>query len=496
MSSPATLAQAFFQQARERPGKPALICDEDMLTYAELAERVRGCASTLSARGVRHGDHVGVVLPNCPAFVVLLLAAADLGLVLVPQPISLSIASLARGFAATGIRHLVATRDMLQEWQGLPPGGVLLAPEDLDAPFTATAVDQPRGGDRDRFILTMTSGSTGDPKPIILTQGTKRGRAEAVAAMYGVTAADITLAATPLYHSLAERLVLLPLTTGGTAVLMTRFSATEWLVAVRRHGVTFTIAVASQLGQIATALADESPPPTLRCVVSSSAALAAEVKQMLQHRLGCDLHECYGTSEIACATTQRCAAGTDGLASVGRAAPGVALCILDEADQLAPPGAMGEILVYTPHLFAGYFGRPDLTAAAMWRGFFRTGDLGRLDGAGFLHYLGRKRDLIITGGINVVPADIEAALAGYPGLLEAAAFAVPDDRLGEVVALAYVAEQPASFDLRELRRHCGRQLADFQQPRKFLALPALPRNAMGKTTRHRLLDLYRAREAA
>jgi long-chain acyl-CoA synthetase len=110
--------------------------------------------------------------------------------------------------------------------------------------------------------------------------------------------------------------------------------------------------------------------------------------------------------------------------------------------------------------------------------------------------MGRRRELIITGGINVAPADVEAALAGYPGLLEAAAFAVPDDRLGEVVALAYVPAQPAGFDLRGLRRHCGRHLADFQQPRKFLALAELPRNAMGKPTRHRLLDLYRATEAA
>jgi long-chain acyl-CoA synthetase len=231
---------------------------------------------------------------------------------------------------------------------------------------------------------------------------------------------------------------------------------------------------------------------SLRCVVSSSALLEIETKSSLRARLGCAIHECYGTSEIGIATTLDMSGANPRLNSVGRAAPGVRIEILDDNGRPVPTGASGEIVCETPMLFGGYFGKPDLTASSMWGDYFRTGDLGRLDEAGYLYFLGRKKETIISGGVNVYPADIEAALQGYPGIVEAAAFAVPDDRLGEVVGLAYVSDAEHKFDLRRLRHHCGKHLADFQQPHKFVSLPALPRNTMGKLTRHALPALLLA----
>jgi long-chain acyl-CoA synthetase len=188
------------------------------------------------------------------------------------------------------------------------------------------------------------------------------------------------------------------------------------------------------------------------------------------------------------------AAGATRLASVGRAAQGVHIRILDDHGEELPLGEVGEIACRTPMLFGGYFRRPDLTAAAMAGAHFRTGDLGRLDADGYLYFVGRKKEIIITGGINVYPADIEAAVAGFPGLAESAAFAVPDPDLGEVVGLAYVTDGTGAFDLRRMRRHCARALADFQQPRKFVELARLPRNDMGKLTRRAILPLYQAAE--
>jgi long-chain acyl-CoA synthetase len=141
-------------------------------------------------------------------------------------------------------------------------------------------------------------------------------------------------------------------------------------------------------------------------------------------------------------------------------------------------------------LFGGYYKKPDLTRAAMWGDYFRTGDLGRFDANGYLYFLGRQKDIIITGGINIYPSDIERAAAAFPPVREVAAFAVPDEKLGEIVGLAVVPDDPARFDLRGLRFHCAETLADFQQPRKFLILDALPRTALGKLARRRLLDLY------
>lgn len=494
----ASLSSMFFDQARARPDKLALSCEGTSLSYGALARIVLRWSAALVGRGLRRGDAVGVVLPNSAEFVALMLVAADLGLVLVPLSPSLGAAAMRRAFAATGVRHVVATDDVLETLgDGVP--GLRLAVEGLDALLAeAGPEDGPFGWGRgeDAFILTMTSGSTGDPKPIVLTQDSKRQRALAAIGMYGVTPDDVTLAATPLYHSLAERLVLIPLLGGGTSILMARFSAGEWLEAVRRHRVSFTIAVSSQLGQIARALERAAAPDSLRCVVSSSALLEPPVKDVLCARLACELHECYGTSEIAIATTLDMQAGRAKRSSVGRAALGVDLVLLGEDGRPVEAGEVGEIAARTPMLFGGYYRRPELTAAAMWGEHFRTGDLGRLDRDGFLYFVGRKKEIIITGGINVYPADIEAALAGYPGLKEAAAFAVPDAALGEVVGLAYVPDAPAGFDLRRLRHHCARELADFQQPRRFLALDALPRNAMGKLTRHALAGLLERAEEA
>jgi long-chain acyl-CoA synthetase len=225
-------------------------------------------------------------------------------------------------------------------------------------------------------------------------------------------------------------------------------------------------------------------------VVSSSAPLDADVKERLVAALKSDFHECYGASEIAIASNLASDTPPDKLASVGKPAYGVDIKILADNGAEAAPGEAGEIACRTPMLFGGYYKKPDLTRAAMWGDYFRTGDLGRFDADGYLYFLGRQKDIIITGGINIYPSDVERAAAAFPPVREVAAFAVPDEKLGEIVGLAVVPDDPARFDLRGLRFHCAETLADFQQPRKFLILDALPRTALGKLARRRLLDLY------
>jgi long-chain acyl-CoA synthetase len=346
--------------------------------------------------------------------------------------------------------------------------------------------------EEDALILTMTSGSTGDPKPIVLTQRTKFNRAAAAIKLYGITEKDRILAATPLYHSLAERLVLVPLLTGGTSVLMPKFSASAWLECLNREAVTFTIAVSSQLKQIAKVLGGTHAYDisSLRCIVSSSALLDHKTKIELLTKFNCEFHECYGASEIAIATNLDGISAKTKLQSVGSPAPDVDVKIIGKNDEVVSAGEAGEIVCRTPMLFGGYFKRPELTQAAMWGEYFRTGDTGRLDEDGFLYFLGRAKDIIICGGINVYPADIEAVVNAHGSVLESAAFAFPDERLEEVVAVAVVPVDRASFDLRQLRFHCCEHLADFQQPRKYFVVDDLPRNAMGKVMKMQLVKTF------
>lgn len=505
-SGAAKIAPAFFAHARRAPGKAAIWCDGTTLTYRELAELVCRWSNAMAQSGVGRGDHIGVILPNSIEFVALMLVAADLGAVLVPLNTSLTPDAVHTAFAAAEVKHVVATGVLLKPLLAKPDfsvakglwlsvdeaveGATLLADLLLKAAPDAQPLNAAMA--EDALILTMTSGSTGDPKPIILTQRTKFNRAAAAVELYGITANDRTLAATPLYHSLAERLVLIPLLTGGTSVLMPAFSASIWLECVSRQGVTFTIAVSSQLKQIAELLGGtpEYDISCVRCIVSSSALLDHKTKIELLAKLNCEFHECYGTSEIAIATNLDGISARTKLQSVGIPAPGVDIRIIGKNDEVVDAGQAGEIVCKTPMLFGGYFKRPELTRAAMWGEYFRTGDMGRLDEDGFLYFLGRTKDIIICGGINIYPADVEAVVAEHASVLESAAFAFPDGRLGEVVAVAVVPADKTAFDLRKLRFHCAERLADFQLPRKFFIVDELPRNAMGKVMKLQLVKTF------
>jgi acyl-CoA synthetase (AMP-forming)/AMP-acid ligase II len=341
--------------------------------------------------------------------------------------------------------------------------------------------------------MVLTSGSTGEPKPILLSQHTKILRADAAAALYGTTANDVTLAATPLYHSLAQRLVLMPLLSGGTAILMKHFTPATWIDTVRRHSVSFSIAVSTQLKQIMDKLEYSGDAlPSLRCLVSSSALLDEATKGRLVTCLQCDFHECYGASEIAIATNLSPESAAHKLGSVGTAIPGTKVIILDKNGQAAPPNTVGEIACQTPMLYSGYYRQPDTTAASLWGdNYFRTGDLGQFDDDGFLYFIGRIKDIIITGGVNVYPKDIEDVVATHPAVKECAAIPLLDDGLGEVVGVvvAFNDSRPRP-SLRELQRLCMLRLGDFQQPRRFFIVPELPKNAMGKLDKPSLRKTY------
>lgn len=264
---------------------------------------------------------------------------------------------------------------------------------------------------------------------------------------------------------------------------MRRFAPSHWIATARGREVTFTICVSSQLGALVPLLREGEGVPSLRCVVSSSAALPDHVKLAMLEAVRFEFHECYGASEVAIVSNLHVDARRDKLSTVGTAIPGVEVRIRRDDGSWAGAGEVGEICARTPLAFAGYLGQPGQTAEAMQEGFFRTGDLGRLDDDGYLSYLGRAKELIITGGINVYPADVESAARAFPGVREALACGLPDEALGEIVGLALVPEDRAGFDLKAFRRHCATRLADFQQPRAFKLMDALPLNPLGKIDR-------------
>lgn len=477
-----SIASRFYAVAATRPDKTAVHCEDEAITYGELAQRARRVAAGLHARGRHAGDVLGVALPNSLEFIVLMLAAAERGIALAPVNTTLPPEALRRAFEVAGAATAIDSEDAVRTLEA--EGEAVLAADSAvgASAMPGSTVDADTHLDRP-YILTMTSGSTGDPKPIVLRQRTKWMRAWSAVALYGLREDDVVLSSTPLYHSLAERLVLLPLLLGATAVVMRRFSPAHWMATARARAVSFTICVSSQLGALVPLLREGEGVPSLRCVVSSSAALPDHVKLAMLEAVRFEFHECYGASEVAIVSNLHVDARRDKLSTVGTAIPGVEVRILRDDGTWAGVDEVGEICARTPLAFAGYLGQPEKTVAAMHEGFFRTGDLGRLDAEGFLSYLGRAKELIITGGINVYPADVEAAAHAFPGIREALACGLPDEALGEIVGLALVPEDRAGFDLKAFRRHCATRLADFQQPRAFKLMDALPLNALGKIDR-------------
>ncbi len=491
----------FASAAQRNPEKTALIIGPNQMRYSELAASVEHLAAHWQNAGVRSGDHVGVVAPNGAPFVQLMLAAARLGIVLVPQPLGAPADALLRAFTTTRVHHLAVWHGLLTSTpirsalDGI--GGVKISiggetpPPDWHrfeawlAPAARRATPPAQAPSATHpFLMVLTSGSTGTPKPIVLHQEVKLARARAAIDLYGLNQNDCFLAATPLYHSLAQRLVIAPLILGATSVVMENFSPALWCATIAEHRCSFTIAVSSQLKQALPELAKQAHDlSSLKRIVSSSALLDGPTKTALMGALRCDFHECYGASEIATATDLHAQTDTHKLGSVGRAVPGVDIRILDPKGEFAPTGKSGEIVCRTPLAFDGYFDQPALTQAAHHGAYFRTGDLGRIDADGYLYYDGRLKDIVITGGINIYPRDVEDVLNAHPEVHDCAVIAVEDDRLGEVVGAVLATgskDGTGSINLRAVQRLCAERLNDAQQPRHYFVVDKLPLNAMGK----------------
>ena len=505
------LADLFYKNAAETPEKLAIWCDGKTATYKEMADLVSRYSNLLIKLGAEYGDHIAIPMNNSIESVALFFSAADLGICVVPLNPSLPLEAVKSAMNAGDIKHVIARSSFFADCEkngGLDiPGFAICLDKEYPntTPFqminemsdTRPSAEHDVDGS-ESLILTMTSGSTGTPKPIDISQDNKYDRSMAHVRVYKITKEDSILAATPLYHSLAERLVILPLIIGATSILLPRFTPAIWLKCVEEQKPTFTIAVSAQLAQILELLKKPDAPQitSFRSIVSSSALLEASVKYELIDLLQCEFHEMYGASEVSTVTDICFQETKDKQKSVGKPFDEAQIRILrDESesdfDTDCAPGEIGEIAVKTKLQCKGYYKQETMMRTAMIGEYFRTGDLGYVDEDGYLYFAGRKKELIITGAINVYPNDIDVIIGRLPEIEECAAFAYPDDKLGEIVALAIVPKEDQEINLRAIKTYCARNLADFQQPHKIFVVDKLPKNTMGKLQRMAILDYIR-----
>jgi malonyl-CoA/methylmalonyl-CoA synthetase len=454
------------------------------LRFGELHARSNRLAHLLTRRGLQPGDRLAVYLPNRIEFVDVLLACLKLGVILVPINILYREREITHIVADARPRLVVTERAAFDSFAGLE----LLDVDELTRDASRQpAMDVRRDIDGDLpAALVYTSGTTGRSKGAILSHNNFLANTVNLVTCWRITAADRYLAVLPLFHvhGLGNGLMTW-LASGCRLRLVERFD-------IRRAAELFAAFSPTLFFGVPTVYVRllELPPETaatigagMRLFVSGSAPLPMSVFDTFRERFGHSILERYGMSETLMNISNPYA-GERRPGSVGVPLPGVSTRIVTPELQDIAPGEIGELLVRGPNVFAGYWGRPDATAAAFVDGWFRTGDLAERAADGYYTLRGRRTELIISGGFNIYPREIEELLSTAPGIREAVVVGVPDARRGEL-PIAYIVAD-GTVDRPALEQLCRRSLASFKVPRAFIRVDALPRTALGKVQKHLL----------
>ena len=359
--------------------------------------------------------------------------------------------------------------------------------DDFEPYFSLLNIDSLKN--YDQFLITLSSGSTGNPKPIIFSEENKLARFDQTVKSYQIDDHDVVLCASPFYHSLGQRLTFLPLLSGGTLCILKIFTAKNWITTVKKNKVTFAIPVSSHLHEVIDPLMEKPFQfPSLRCLVSSSAAINDEVKRKLFEEMPCEFHEMYGASEVGTATSLNNSQAKLKPKSVGFPNIDVYIKIVNDQMMDCNRNTIGQIIVKSPLASSGYYGLSEITSESFKSGYFLTGDIGYLDDDGFLFFVDRKKDIIISGGINIYPSDIEVVLNETFGVKESYVLGIYDSFLGEIPVAVIISDAESKSLENLLRKNVRNKLSGYQRPIKYFFKDKVPLTSSGKVDKRVLRD--------
>jgi long-chain acyl-CoA synthetase len=488
------LADNLIRSAQLFPDRPAVRLDDTILSYRDLHQQSARVAGMLRDRGIQPGDRVAIMLPNLPEFAVIYYAVMRAGAVAVPMNPLLKPREVAHYVEDSGARLIFAGLDCAEEaLAGVASTGTDYVIVDgrfdelvADVVPVVAVVDR---ASTDTAVILYTSGTTGLPKGAELTHGNLASNAATVAAdLVQVGFQDVIFGGLPLFHSFGQTCGLnTAVRVGACLTLVSRFTPEKALHVMARDRVTIFEGVPTMyVALLAAADRDEYDLSALRVCVSGGAALPVEVLRGFEAEFGCMILEGYGLSETSPVASFNHPDRVRKPGSIGTPIRGVRMRVVDENGAEVAPGTVGEIAIRGENLMKGYWGRADATAEAIPDGWFRTGDLGRTDGDGFFYIVDRKKELIIRGGYNVYPREIEEVLYEHPSIVEAAVIGVPDGSLGEEVGAAVVLKPAATASVEEIRDFVKAQVAAYKYPRHVWVLPALPKGPTGKVLKREI----------
>ena len=489
-------AEVLEKTAHRQPHKTAIITKDEELTFAALNQRVQGLAAHLQQAGIRQGDRVGVLLPNCAAIPLSYFATQKIGAVTVILDARLKGKELHGVLKDAAVKLLIVHQQLRAEADeafkelGRIPLWVVNGEgdENFEQRFSvavAPATLPQLRADDDALIL-YTSGTTGEPKGVVLSY---RNLAQYPGVMgeMGITdASTIRGCILPMSHIVGPIVCNEVADKGFTLVIFDQLNPVTLLEGIQQHRVTVfeSVPIVFQLllgvrdlanydtgsVKIAAMMGTSIPLPLLRAFHAAQPHI-----KVIQG---------YGLTETSpMITLVEPERAETKMGSIGRAVPGVEVKIVDEAGKEVAIGEPGEIITRGPHVMKGYFRKPEATAARIRDGWLYTGDVGKVEADGYYYHLGRRDDMIITGGLNVYPAEVENLIYSHPGVQETIVFAIPDPKRGHVIGAALVPRPGANIVERELLTFLRGNLANFKVPQKIVVRDSLPRTSSGKLIR-------------
>ncbi len=488
----ANLSLALTESAALRPDHRALLLDDVHLTYLSLDDATARLATFLEASGMEVGDRIGIMLPNVPAFAISYYGVLRVGGVVVPMNPLLKAQEVEYYLGDSGASHLFAWHEFEDEARkGARAAGTeihVVRPvefEDLLARYRPTP-DVATRGPSDTAIILYTSGTTGHPKGAELTHANLGRNARVTAStLLELGPEDVILGCLPFFHAFGQTCCLnASVAAGSTVTLLPRFDPARALDIIARDGVTVFEGVptmfAALLEQFRQAPTDVT---SLRVCISGGAALPVEILHKFEAAFGCIILEGYGLSETSPVASFNHPNLERKPGSIGTPIEGVEFRLIDDEGRPVPAEETGEIAIRGHNIMKGYWKKPEETAAAFADGWFKSGDIARVDEEGYYYIVDRKKDLIIRGGFNVYPREVEEVLYQHPAVQEAAVIGLPHDSLGEEIGAAVALRSGQTATPEELRDFVKARLAAYKYPRQIWMVDELPKGPTGKVMR-------------
>jgi long-chain acyl-CoA synthetase len=483
------LASLLTESAGRAPAMPAIRLGEVELSYGELDERSARLATLLSEKGIGPGDRVGVMLPNVPEFPVAYYGVLRAGAIVVPMNVLLKRREIAFYLEDSGAKLLLAWHGFLEEARnGAADAGAELVGVEPASFASILAEHKPTPGlvdtaEDDTAVILYTSGTTGKPKGAELTHTNLFRNADVSSRTTSeIGQGDVVLGALPLFHSFGQTVSMnASLKVGACLTLVPRFDPGEALETMQRDGVSHFYGVPTMYGALLHHPERESfDTSALRICITGGASMPVEVLRGFEDAFGAKVMEGYGLSEtspVACSNhpDRERKAG-----SIGTPIEGVEMQLVDEDDKPVPRGEVGEVVIRGHNIMKGYWQRPDATAEAMRGGWFHSGDMARTDKDGYFYIVDRKKDMIIRGGYNVYPREVEEVLYEHPKIREAAVVGVPHDEWGEEIGAAVVLHEGEEMAPEEVSAYVKERIAAYKYPRVVWFLDDLPKGPTGK----------------